>query len=320
MAFNTDPRLWLSIGQGLTSGSTVGGQIGGLAQSLNGYQDYQAQQQAASQQQQAALQAKQLAAQQKNQTLQLLMKTNPELAQAVQSGALTPNDAFMMDYKQRQEARNPKTLPPTDIERKLMAAGIDPRSEEGRKIILRSIAPKNTTLSVGTEGTVQFTDGVNEDGAPKLNVEQGKNTGFLIRAESADKVISDFESEGTSMWNKAASALPLGAGNYFVSQDTQKLNQAKRDFINAVLRQESGAVIGEQEFANAEQQYFPQPGDGPEVIKQKADNRKNAIAGFRIRSGPGADVVDQRKQPSQSALPDVTKMSDAELEALANGQ
>jgi len=56
--------------------------------------------------------------------------------------------------------------------------------------------------------------------------------------------------------------------------------QAKRQFINSVLRKESGAAIGPDEFKAANLQYFPQPGDSPEVIKQKEQARKTAINGF----------------------------------------
>jgi len=35
--------------------------------------------------------------------------------------------------------------------------------------------------------------------------------------------------------------------------------QAKKNFVNAVLRLESGAVISPSEFTNADKQYFPQP-------------------------------------------------------------
>ena len=57
----------------------------------------------------------------------------------------------------------------------------------------------------------------------------------------------------------------------------QVFEQAQRNFINAVLRRESGAVISESEFANARRQYFPQPGDGPEVLANKARNRQVVI-------------------------------------------
>lgn len=69
--------------------------------------------------------------------------------------------------------------------------------------------------------------------------------------------------------------------------------QAQRNFVNAVLRRESGAVISDEEFANAAQQYFPQPGDSPAVVAQKAQNRMTAIAGVRRASGPGGQEQPQ---------------------------
>ena len=44
-------------------------------------------------------------AQTKNKTLQFLQNSNPELAQMVEMGALTPNEAVKIDYQQRQGAK-----------------------------------------------------------------------------------------------------------------------------------------------------------------------------------------------------------------------
>jgi hypothetical protein len=94
-------------------------------------------------------------------------------------------------------------------------------------------------------------------------------------------------------------------GNYAKSDDAQKFDQAKRNFINAVLRRESGAVISPEEFANANQQYFPQPGDGADVVAQKKKNREDAITGFEISSGPAADRVREMdgQQPKTAPIP-----------------
>jgi hypothetical protein len=85
--------------------------------------------------------------------------------------------------------------------------------------------------------------------------------------------------------------LEAGA-NLTLSDDQQRVEQAQRDFVNAVLRQESGAVISDSEFANAKRQYFPQPGDAKEVIEQKRRNRQTAIMGFRRLAGQGASSID----------------------------
>ena len=80
--------------------------------------------------------------------------------------------------------------------------------------------------------------------------------------------------------------LPFGVGNYSQSPEYQQAKQARDDFINAQLRRESGAAIAPSEYTNADRQYFPQPGDGPEVLAQKAKNRALAVEGMRRAAGP----------------------------------
>jgi len=54
----------------------------------------------------------------------------------------------------------------------------------------------------------------------------------------------------------------------------QQQEQAEKNFINAILRRESGAVISPSEFKEGREQYFPQPGDKPDVLIQKKANRQ----------------------------------------------
>lgn len=145
------------------------------------------------------------------------------------------------------------------------------------------------TITTNPDGTVTISKGVPGQ-PPKLTEDQGKSSGFFLRATTAEKDLGALEGQGTSIWNNTGGKLPV-VGNYMRSQDAQKYDQAKRNFINAVLRRESGAVIGPSEFDNAEQQYFPQPGDGPDVIKQKKANRADAIKGLEIGAGPGAGLA-----------------------------
>lgn len=144
-------------------------------------------------------------------------------------------------------------------------------------------------LTTNPDGTVSLTEGPISN-RPKLTADEAKNAGFLERGVAANKVLEELEGQGTSLWNKTIGNVPI-FGNYARSEDAQKYDQAKRDLVNAILRRESGAVISDEEFANAEQQYFPQPGDGPEVVEQKRKNREAAIKGFDIGAGQGAGMV-----------------------------
>ena len=112
---------------------------------------------------------------------------------------------------------------------------------------------------------------------------QAKAVAFAARMEAADKTIDELSKAGRTV-STPGSRTGFGVGdvvNVFNSPEGRQLDQAKRDFINAVLRRESGAVIGDQEFANAEKQYFPQVGDDVGTIAQKARNRRIALEGMK---------------------------------------
>lgn len=143
-----------------------------------------------------------------------------------------------------------------------------------------------------------------------LTESQGRGQMFGTRAATADKILTDLEGQygrwGLAM-KQGAEGTPLvggqmgTVGNVLLSANQQKAEQAQRDFVNAVLRQESGAVISPSEFENARKQYFPQPGDSDAVVEQKRANRQTAIEGFRVMSGPAGERIEAARAPAQSA-------------------
>jgi hypothetical protein len=117
---------------------------------------------------------------------------------------------------------------------------------------------------------------------------QADAAGFADRMSSSNQVISQLGEVGTDLGQVNLSKTP--GGNFLVSDEYQSFDQAKRDFLNAVLRQESGAAIGKEEFASADLQYFPQPGDSPRTLQQKAQNRALAIKGVGRGAGYGYEA------------------------------
>lgn len=79
--------------------------------------------------------------------------------------------------------------------------------------------------------------------------------------------------------------LPEVARNMVISSEHQRYRQAAEQWIRAFLRKESGAAIGKDEFARDFVVYFPQPGDGPEVQKQKEEARAAVMHGMAAESG-----------------------------------
>lgn len=164
-----------------------------------------------------------------------------------------------------------------------------------------------------TTGQKQLLKGGEKPGNEKMTQDQANAALFSDRMDKSNKIISDpnvykFGMGVAGTMNRANSAIPV-IGNAFVDKEYQKYDQAKRDFLNATLRRESGAAIGKDEFSNADLQYFPQVGDSEEVIAQKEANRRTAIAGIRNAASPQfkRDNPLEAKQPQQSKAitPDV---------------
>jgi hypothetical protein len=113
--------------------------------------------------------------------------------------------------------------------------------------------------------------------------------GFAQRMERSQAVISNLP-EGSQPGVRAAvaGALPVVGGvaqRRAMTADQQQYKQAADDWIRAKLRKESGAVIGEDEMRKEYETYFPQIGDGPEVIAQKAQARAIATNSMKTSAG-----------------------------------
>jgi hypothetical protein len=132
----------------------------------------------------------------------------------------------------------------------------------------------------------------------KFTEGEGKAAGFADRMLQSEAILSGsgpgagaegpaspgVQGQGISRTQASLSAVP-GVGNYLTGSDRKAYEQAKRTFINSQLRRESGATIQDAEFLNADKQYFPQPGDPPEQVAQKAETRRAAIEAMGREGG-----------------------------------
>lgn len=127
-----------------------------------------------------------------------------------------------------------------------------------------------------------------------LNESQANALMYGKRMQTANKILESLEAKNDT-WdikggNLLARVIPKAG-----SEDFKKYEQAKRNFINAVLRKESGAAIGKDEFESADKQYFPQIGDSEAVIKQKAANRRQVTNTMLSNVGPKGEAAKKDK-------------------------
>lgn len=134
------------------------------------------------------------------------------------------------------------------------------------------------------QGNIRPVEGyLPKQGASKpLTEGQAKAALFGSRMQAAEDILTALADKGvTTSIPGSRTGYGVGAAvNALQPGERQQLDQAKRDFINAVLRRESGAVISPQEFDNAELQYFPQAGETPAQKAQKKANRELATRGI----------------------------------------
>lgn len=140
---------------------------------------------------------------------------------------------------------------------------------------------------------------------PKLTSDQWKVATFGRRMDDANKQMQNlYGDEGSE---KDPTSFMSGLYRKFAPEavkpeSIKKQSQAERNFVNAVLRRESGAAISPSEFESAELQYFPRVGDTADVIEQKRLNRERAIEGFKLEAGDAWSQFSEKSGSSKSRL------------------
>ena len=156
--------------------------------------------------------------------------------------------------------------------------------------------------------------------------------GYHDRMNAAEQIIGGIGSKGEPTEGTAiARNVPI-VGAYVerqvMSPEQQKYRQAQEDWVRAKLRKESGAVIAKEEMAAEIATYFPQPGDSPEVIDQKARSRQIAIGAMVDAAGPAMGVTSPRGDFQQQSafgggdLPKSARMAlkEGQVTTFGNGQ
>jgi hypothetical protein len=243
------------------------------------------------------------------------------------------------DVREAERARRANMTPAEQAAEKIAALpkGVDPSEPwvqqylygippgAGYSIHVQEDAAGNKSLvrvkNAGPEGPIGGPPGPQNNPlvSGKMNADQSKAAGFTDRMSDAHKVITaneDINEPGFDitqptkgsyvggMLSSVGAVRDSPIFNSVIGAPRQQTIQAQRNFVNAILRKESGAAISQSEFNNAEKQYFPQPGDGPEVIAQKRQNRMAAMQSMAREAGAGyrppPEILQSKDQPAPS--------------------
>lgn len=152
-----------------------------------------------------------------------------------------------------------------------------------------------------------------------LTESQGKASAFQSQMVSASNAVRTLENAGfdpTSFKSQTAVRLAGGVANPVMPATAQQYKQAQEQWSEAYLRFKTGAAATENEVQRNVKTFFPQFGDKPEQIAQKAAMREQAERDVGIAAGRGANLGAQPiatpPKPTGGAMPTQSAI-DAEL-------
>jgi len=131
-------------------------------------------------------------------------------------------------------------------------------------------------------------------GASRPTEVQARIRVALPRAEEAMRQIEDFLGfdPETGEFAEEGGRVPVESflgrvtpGRFLQPEDVQAYDRAAEAVASAILRVESGAAITRQEIESYKRQFIPQPGDRPEVIRNKLSALRSTLASMRAVAG-----------------------------------
>lgn len=144
--------------------------------------------------------------------------------------------------------------------------------------------------------SITLPDGTVVQQGGKLTEAQSKLVNFGATAETMLPVLDNLSDALTSLPSNLSTNVPV-VGNYAQSEDYQKARVVGERFVQAILRNESGAATPDAEIAKYEATMLPKPGDKPGTIRYKSWLRKVAVEALK-----GGMTVDARKAQIDAAI------------------
>lgn len=208
-----------------------------------------------------------------------LERTQTAVDAAITSGVATPEEMQQLTST---------TVP--DEDKQALAQTIVSRGETRTRNLDEDLK-RQQLKNIKSQISERDSSGSGGSGDKDLTSSQFQAKGFGERMLQASMIIDEVGNDFTGTISRVTGSdfFPTG----FKSSNRQRYEQAQKNFVNAVLRRESGAAIADSEFENAAEQYFPQPGDKDAVLIQKKQNRDLVIKNMLDEAGIDTEPIQQ---------------------------
>jgi hypothetical protein len=188
-----------------------------------------------------------------------------------------------------------------DLEEKYFKQGI-PRTQAIQKADLE-IQQAKRTLEKADEhvingviwhkppGTLTWSTAPGSPTDEKMTEKQMQTMKFLQRGAAASGIVGD-GNVLRGFRETQSGKVPI-VGNYTLTPEYRAQRSAADTWMMAVLRDESGAVISENEMARKYGTYFPQPGDDDKTVAQKTARRRYEERSLYESLGDKRNIMDK---------------------------
>ena len=144
-----------------------------------------------------------------------------------------------------------------------------------------------------------------QNGKP-LNESQGKAAVFHSQMVGANNELNNVYANGFNPNKPQAQITTNMAGgmlNFLTPASSQQAKQAQNQWTEAYLRFKTGAGTNAHEIEANRKTYFPDVGDSPAVIQQKARMREQAQNDIAIAAGPQGARLGVQANPTAPVAP-----------------
>ena len=154
-----------------------------------------------------------------------------------------------------------------------------------------------------------------QNGKP-LNESQGKAAVFHSQMVGANNELNNVYASGFNPNKPQAQITTNMAGgmlNFLTPASSQQAKQAQNQWTEAYLRFKTGAGTNAHEIEANRKTYFPDVGDSPAVIQQKARMREQAQNDIAIAAGPQGARLGVQANPTAPVAPAPTQQATPSL-------
>jgi hypothetical protein len=194
--------------------------------------------------------------------------------------------------------------PIADLRARATAAGLSENTPEYQAFMANNgKTPDGMVIESDGQGGFRMMQGAGANSATSKPFTEGqsKDVVFATRAEGALTALDPIANNLTDRKGVAAGWIPMGLGGGMQSSDYQVARTAGDEFLQAILRKDTGAAITNEEQVLYGGTYLPQPGDGPERLAYKAQARQRAVAALKAGMSPAQLIAQERALDSGGA-------------------